>query len=78
MCCGVVKVVAFAMSLSLIQISPNLCVCLIVCDLETSKIRRFGSEIGCCVKIEIFGSTSFAVQKFTLFQDKRIELCHKI
>jgi hypothetical protein len=26
------------------------CVCVIVCDLETSTIRRSGSELGCCSK----------------------------
>ena len=32
---------------SLVQKSPTVCVCLILCNLDTSTLRRPGAELGC-------------------------------
>ena len=34
-------------------------VCLIVCDLETSKMRRRGPDLGCCAKKNLYMCVNF-------------------
>jgi len=44
----VVQVAAYATGRSLVQKSPTECVCLIVCDPDTSAVWRLGPDVGCC------------------------------
>jgi len=43
-----VKVAASVTSWSLVQMSYTACVCLNVCELRTSTMRRSRSKLGCC------------------------------
>jgi hypothetical protein len=60
LCLLCVMVAASATGLSLVQRSPAgfvcvcVCVCLIVCDLETSTVRRPRPELDCCATEKIY------------------------
>jgi hypothetical protein len=41
----------------------RLCVCLIVCDVETSTVRRPRPELGCCATRKEIGSCGHSVEK---------------
>jgi hypothetical protein len=56
--------------------SYRVCVCLIVCDLETSKIRRSRPELDCCAKKKYI--TSNETSRISLLSQIFMSVNHKI